>query len=112
MAKPEGPPAQNARLKRDHTGNAVVTPDCDGIFRYMYRDGSHDSQSTVDFRNPTVLAFVVGEMILTMPEYLVESVEATRLKLIQAELEHSSVRPQNSAGLRHLGHLGRLEIAA
>jgi len=110
----EKTPSVTPPLKRAIHGEAIITTDAAGLFRYMYADGSHDPLSTVDFRNPTRLAFVIEGNILTMQNYSSETVEAIRLKLIVKDMARLPEHPNEAeANLRHLGHLGMAsEVAA
>lgn len=54
--------AQPKRLRRGPEGEAVATPDIDGVLRYVYEDGTNDPNSIVNTGNPhtvTSLDFVV-----------------------------------------------------
>lgn len=45
---------QDRRLARGNNGRPIITPDKEGIDRYVYDDGTIDEGSTVDPRNPSI----------------------------------------------------------
>lgn len=45
---------RNFAIARAENGEALIQPDTDGVWRYVYEDGTLDPKSHVDSRNPAI----------------------------------------------------------
>lgn len=45
---------RNHAVARGECGEALIQPDQQGVWRYVYEDGTLDPKSQVDSRNPTI----------------------------------------------------------
>lgn len=97
------------RLARWKQGEAIISNDAEGVPRYVYEDGSLDTISLIDYRNPVVRANLDGKVMLVSLPASVKSVDSQRLELVEQHLSaienHAEI---NTAQLRHLGFIARV----
>jgi len=101
---------QYNRLARDSNGRALYLHDAAGTARYIYQDGSIDSDSTVDTRAPLRLGKVFeSRLILTVGEFGSSITDELRVAWVDTLLRQEMHIKEKEASLRHLGVVAVLD---
>jgi hypothetical protein len=96
-------PGDAKRLKRGSEGQAIISRDAAGAYRYMYDDHSLDMLSKVDARAPNLAVVIVDNMVITELENDASAVHARRIEML-----HKATAANDTAAAHHLGLINPL----